>query len=232
LKTYFERQTAMTKRTQARLRVTARLAVAVGALLALSGVARADGRIVDFHGAILAGGTIGGGSASGAPDFFEQTRGPGIGAEVGVRLFVMDLSLRFLQVFDSSGRKGTISYIPMLGPTLEIPVVGGGTDIHGRPRKARVVLRPGLAAGFGFGTPGPAHAPLSADQISAKGLLVMGRFGIEQFVGPVVGLAAQIEGGYHYFIGGGGVANGSSVSSHSEGWQLGVFGSVVLHLGI
>src|SRR5205814_8155952 len=97
---------------------------------------------------------------------------------------------------------GTLSYIPMLCPSIEIPV------------GHRLVLRPGLAAGFGFGTPGPAHAPLSADQISAKGLLVMGRLGVERFFGPVVGLSVHAEGGYHYFIGGSGLINGTSASDH------------------
>lgn len=182
--------------------------------------ARADGRFVDVHAAVLAGGVSGGGSATGAPDFFRQVRGPAVGAEVGIRLLILDLSFRFLQTFDTNGRGGTISYIPMLGPSVEIPVA------------RHLVLRPGLAAGFGFGTPGPAHAPLTADQISAKGLLVMGRLGVERFFGPVVGLAAHVEGGYHYFIGGSGLINGSSVSDHSSGWQMGVFGSFVVHIGV
>lgn len=202
------------------------LAGFVGALalvvagLAAPRAARADGRFIDVHGAFLAGGITGGGSARGAPDFFRQIRGPGAGVEVGVRLLVLDLSVRFLQTFDADGRGGTISYIPMLGPTFEIPV--------GR----RLVLRPGVAAGFGFGTPGPAHAPLSADQISAKGLLVMARLGVERFIGPVFGVAVHAEGGYHYFIGGSGLLNGSSVSDHSSGWQMGLFGSFVVHLGV
>jgi hypothetical protein len=212
--------------------LAAAMTVTAGMAAIAPRTARADGRIVDFHGAVLAGGIMGGGTASGAPDFYRQTRGPGLGAEVGVRLLVLDLSVRFFQVIGSNGREGTISYIPMLGPSFEIPVMGGGTDIHGRPRPATVVLRPGVAAGFGFGTPGPAHAPLSADQISAKGLLVMGRLGVERFFGPVLGLAAQVEGGYHYFLGGAGLINGSAVSDHSEGWQLGAFGSIILHLGI
>ena len=186
--------------------------------LASPRAAWADGTFIDVHGGILAGGLTGGGSA-GTADFFHQIAGPGVGAEVGVRLLIMDLSFRFMQTFDSDGRGGTISYIPMLGPTFEIHLA------------RRLVLRPGLAAGFGFGTPGPAHAPLSADQISAKGLLVMGRLGVERFFGPVFGLAVQAEGGYHYFISGSGLVNGAS-SDHSSGWQLGLFGSAVVHLGI
>ena len=187
--------------------------------LASPRLARADGRFIDLHGGLLAGGITGGGSAGNA-DFFHQIGGPGVGAEVGLRLLILDLSFRFLQTFDSSGRGGTISYIPLLGPSIEIPVA------------RHLVLRPAVAAGFGFGTPGPAHAPLSADQISAKGLLVLGKLGVERFFGPVFGLSLHAEGGYHYFIGGSGLVNGTSASDHSSGWQMGLFGSAVVHLGI
>jgi len=190
-----------------------------GASLSNQRAARADGRFVDVHAGVLAGGLTGGGSA-GAADFFHQISGPGVGAEVGLRLLVLDLSFRFMQTFNSDGRGGTLSYIPMLGPTFEIPVA------------RHLILRPALAAGFGFGTPGPAHAPLSADQISAKGLLVVGKLGVERFFGPVFGLSLHAEGGYHYFVGGSGLINGSSASDHSSGWQMGLFGSAVVHLGI
>ena len=194
------------------------LALLVGSL-ASQRAARADGRFVDVHAGVLAGALTGGGSA-GTADFFHQISGPGLGAEVGVRLLILDLSFRFMQTFDSSGRGGTISYIPLLGPSIEIPVA------------RHMVLRPALAAGFGFGTPGPAHAPLSADQISAKGLLVVGKLGVERFFGPVFGLSLHAEGGYHYFIGGSGLVNGTAASDHSSGWQMGLFGSAVIHLGV
>jgi hypothetical protein len=209
----------------ARRRVTWRTAIVLALPLLLMAsligprAARADGRFIDVHGGLLAGGLTGGGSA-GTADFFHQISGPGVGAEVGIRLLILDLSFRFMQTFDSSGRGGTISYIPMLGPSIEIAVA------------RHMVLRPSVAAGFGFGTPGPAHAPLSADQISAKGLLVMGKLGVERFVGPVLGLSVHAEGGYHYFVGGSGLINGTAASDHSSGWQMGLFGSVVIHLGI
>jgi len=187
--------------------------------LASPRAARADGRFIDLHAGVLAGGITGGGSAGNA-DFFHQISGPGVGAEVGLRLLILDLSFRFMQTFNSDGRGGTLSYIPTLGPSIEIPVA------------RHLVLRPAVAAGFGFGTPGPAHAPLSADQISAKGLLVLGKLGVEKFFGPVFGLGVQAEGGYHYFIGGSGLVNGTAASDHSSGWQMGLFGTAVIHLGI
>jgi hypothetical protein len=196
------------------------------------GEARAEGRFVDLHGEVMVGAMTGRGSDKAAPDFFHQTQGPGFGVELGVRLLVLDLSVRFIQMVGSDGREGTLTLLPMFGPSLEIPLQKGDSDLLGKRRPPKLVLRPGVAAGFGFGTPAPVHGALSADQISAKGLIVMGRCGVERFFGPFVGLEAHIEGGYHYLLGGEGVVNGASASDHSQGWQLGAFGGVVLHLGI
>ena len=213
--------------------LVASLACALAGLtFAVAGDARAEGRIIDLHGELLTGVMTGRGSDKAAPDFFRQTQGPGFGFEVGVRLLVLDLNVRFVQMIGSDGREGTLTLLPMFGPSLEIPLISGGTDLLGKRRPPKLVLRPGVAAGLGFGTPAPVHGALSADQISAKGLIVMGRCGVERFFGPFVGLEAHIEGGYHYLLGGEGIVNGTSASDHSQGWQLGAFGGVVLHLGI
>jgi len=205
----------------------------LGAALALAPAsAHADGRIVDLHGAVVAGGMTGwGNGATGSPDFFREAQGPGFGAELGVRLLVLDLSVRFLQMVGSNGREGTLSTV-MFGPTLEIPIEGGRVDTAGHRRPAKTVLRPSLAAGVGFGTPAPVNPPLSADQISGKGFLTTARFGIERFFGPVFGLEAHAEAGYHYFLGGQGLINGSRVDDHSSGGHVGLFAGAVLHLGI
>lgn len=197
----------------------------VGALGGAAGRAHAQGKLFDLHGAILAGGMVGRGSDSAIPDFFHQTQGPGFGAEVGVRLLVVDLSIRLVQMVGSHGRQGTLSSI-MLGPMVEIPVKGGGTDASGRARSPKVVVRPGLGIGLGFGTPAPVMPPLSAAQISAKGLLVMGRFAVERMFGPIVGVGAEIDGGYHYLTGG--VLNGHD---NSSGWQMAGFGTLAFHFG-
>lgn len=203
-----------------------------GVTFAGVGQARAEGRFVDLHGEVLVGAMTGRGSDKAAPDFFHQTQGPGFGVELGVRLLVLDLSVRFVQMIGTDGREGTLTLLPMFGPSLEIPLQKGSTDLLGKRQPPKLVLRPGVAAGFGFGTPAPVHGALSADQISAKGLIIMGRCGVERFFGPFVGLEAHIEGGYHYLLGGEGIVNGTSASDHSQGWQLGAFGGVVLHLGI
>jgi len=201
-----------------------------GALAGTPAVARAEARFVDLHGGLVFGGITGGGNGGPTtPDFFSGTRA-GFGAEIGLRLLVIDLSIRFVQMLGSNGREGTLSTI-MLGPMFEIPVLGGEVDTAGHRRPVKLVLRPGATAGLGFGTPAPVNPPLSADQISGKGFLANARFGAEYFVQPWFGLEAHVEGGYHYFIGGEGVLNGAAVQDHSSGGQFGLFGGAVLHLG-
>lgn len=202
-----------------------------GALAGAPAVARAEGRIIDLHGGLVLGVLDGGGNGGpGTPDFFSATRGAGFGAELGLRLLVVDVSIRFVQMLGSKGREGTLSTL-MLGPVFEIPIQGGEVDTAGHRRALKTVLRPALNAGLGFGTPAPVSPPLTADQISGKGFLANARFGIEHFLQPWFGLEAHVEGGYHYFIGGEGVINGTSVKDHSSGGQFGLFGGAVLHLG-
>src|SRR6187549_3748578 len=184
--------------------------LATGVILTATSDARAEARFIDLHGELMTGAMTGRGNDAAAPDFFHQAQGPGVGVEVGLRLLVLDLSVRFMQMVGPDGREGTLLLLPMFGPSLVITLQGGGTDFSGKRRPPKLVLRPGLAAGLGFGTPAPIHGgQLTADQISAKGLIVMGRCGVERFFGPVIGLEAHIEGGYHYLIGGEGVVNGT-----------------------
>jgi hypothetical protein len=188
------------------------LAVALAA-----GTAHAErGKLVDLHGAVLVGGQLGRGTDSTIPDLYHQAQGPGFGAEVGARLLVLDLSIRFLQTVTQNGWQGTM-LSALLGPSIEIPVA------------RNVVIRPGLAGGFVFGTSGPVDPPLTNDQLAGKGFLVVGRFAVERMFGPIFGLGGEVQGGYHYLFGANAVVNGKD---HSSGWQTGVFATAAFHLGV
>src|SRR5262249_23919372 len=73
-----------------RLLAIATAAMASALALLAPSPARADGRFIDLRAALLAGPMTGWGS--GSPDFYHQAQGPGLGAEVGLRLLVMDVS--------------------------------------------------------------------------------------------------------------------------------------------
>jgi hypothetical protein len=191
--------------------------------------AQARGKLVDLHGALLVGGMTGGGSDSATPDVFEQTRGAGFGAEIGARLLVLDLSIRFLQMVNLDGHHGTV-LSALFGPSFEIPVLGGGVDSFGKQRPPKVVIRPGLAGGLGFGTLVPVKPPLTNDQLAAKGILVVGRFAVERMFGPIVGVGGEVQGGYHYFFGAHTPINNGK--DHSSGWQVGAFATLAVHFGI
>jgi hypothetical protein len=211
-------------------------AVALG-LFAGVRTANAENRFVDLHAGAVAGGFFGGGSGTTTPpgsakksetDFFERVRGPAAGAEVGVRLLVLDLSARFLQAFDGDGTQGTLSQLA-LSFVLGIPVGGAGVDAEGRPRPGATFLRPGAHVGFGIGTLRPVSPPLDNKQIAQKGLLTGGALGLEHVFGRFFSLEGRVEGGYHYFFGAQTAVNSQSASS---GWQMAILGLATLHLGI
>jgi hypothetical protein len=221
----------MTERFVGRRAGMGRLVLVVAALVVLTtwgSNARAQGKLVDLHGAILAGAMTGRGTDSGTPDLFHQTQGASFGAEVGARLLIVDLSVRFLQMVNTDGYQGTM-LTALFGPSVEIPVKAGGVDAQGKKRPPLVVVRPGLAAGICFGTLVPVKPPLTNDQLAGKGLLFVGRFAIERMFGPILGLGAEVDGGYHYLLGASGLANGQD---HSGGWQVAGFGTLAVHFGI
>lgn len=204
-------------------------AAAVALLVGLAATpAFARGKLIDLHGSVLAGGMTGRGSDSTTPDLFHQTEGAGFGLELGARLLVLDFSMRFLQMVNTGGSGGTM-LTALLGPSIEIPITGGGIDSNGKQRPPELVIRPGVAGGLCFGTLGPVDPPLTNDQLAGKGLLLMGRFAVERMFGPILGVGAELQGGYHYLVGASGVANGKDTSS---GWQVGLFGTVSFHLGV
>lgn len=214
-------------RAHLRSRVAPRtLALATVASLLLA--ARAEAKLVDLHGGLLAGGMTGGGSSTPRADVFGEIQGGGLGTELGVRLLVLDLSIRFIQMAGVKGHHGTL-LSAMFGPSVEIPVVGGGVDMLGRPRPPKVLVRPSIAGGFGFATLGPVSIPITNEQLDSKGLLVVGRFAVERMYGRFWGLGGSLEGGYHYFFGANSPINGPD---HSNGWQLAAFGTVTFHLGV
>jgi hypothetical protein len=103
--------------------------------------------------------------------------------------------------------------------------VGSGRSNEARNR---TILRPGINAGFGFGTPGPVDPPLSNSQISDKGFVSNLKLALEHFLNPYVGVGIEGDVGYHYFLGGMVVTSSKDFSS---GMQLMALGTVTLHLG-
>jgi len=208
-------------------------------LVGLPRAARADNKFVDLHADAIAGAILGGGSGTATTasngtskklqtDFFESVRGPAAGVEVGMRLLILDLSARFLQVFDGGGRQGTFSQLA-LSFVLGIPIGRGGVDELGRALPGTTFLRPAASVGFGIGTLGPVSPPLNNEQIAQKGLVTGGAVGVEHVFGRFFSLEGRLEGGYHYFFGAQTAINSQSASS---GWQMAALGLATFHLGI
>ncbi len=194
------------------------LALALSAL----GARPAQARLVDLYAGGTAGGLTGWGSAP-TRDFFAVTKGGGVGFDLGMKLLFIDVSASFLQVLNGSGASGSLIQL-LLGGEVDVPL--GRAKLHdGEPQK---LLKPKLAAGFGFGTPSPLSGPLTDAQISAKGVVADAILGYEYFVDPFVALGVEGTFGWHYFFGGDVV---NSVQTSSSGYHVIGLGTVTFHLG-
>ena len=198
------------------------LAGALG-LLSVLAAAPAEARLVDFYAGARAGAMMGWGSKSGTPDFFDKVRGAAMGAEVGAKLLVLQLSVSFLQMIDGGGRSGTLSQA-ILGLEIDIPI----GQARMRDGRRKLLLRPGTGGGVAFGTPGPVSPPLSNEQISHKGLVWQTRLALEYSPHELFGFGVEGMFGYHYFVGAQAV---NDISNHSSGYHIAALATATLHLG-
>jgi hypothetical protein len=209
---------------------TRSLALGFVALLGIALAARpAQARLIDLYAGVRAGGMTGWGTTSNTPDFFERRRGFGPGVNLGVKLLVFDLSANFTQFFDGNGRSGTLTQL-LFGLNIDVPV-GNDKFQEGVERgKSRNIIRPILNFGVAAGTPEPVRPPLDNAQISDKGFVSYMAVGYEHFLNEFIGVGAQVDYGYHYFVGGGKSMLAAN-QSHSSGYQLDAFGTLTFHLG-
>jgi len=205
------------------LRVAIAAAVVLAAVL-LAAPRPAEARLLDLHVGGRVGALTGWGSNdSRTPDFFEHTRGFGVGFEAGLKLLIIDLSVTFTQVADGGGTVGTLTQF-LLGTTFDIPA-GSARFENGQPR---AIVRPAIQGGFGFGTSGPVDLPLDNRQVSDKGFVSYASVAYEYFLNPFIGVGGQAQFGWHYFLGGQ-VINDSE--AHSTGLHLAGYATLTFHLG-
>jgi hypothetical protein len=207
---------------RARLAATL-LATAAATAVIVAAPATAEARIVDLRVGGTAGGMFGWGTGSSAsPDFFRQSAGPGFGFEMGAKLLVIDMSLSFLQLIDSGGLSGTLIQL-LLGTEIDIPV-----GPHRLPNGQSInILHAGIAAGVALGTGATVEFPIDNEQVADKGIVSRFRFGYEAFLNPFMGVGAQLDFGYHYFLAGQPI-NGSD---HASGFHIIGLGTLTFHLG-
>ena len=196
-------------------------AAALAAAIVVPAVAQA--RVVDLRLAGNVGGMVGWGTTPNTPDFFEQTRGPGFGFELGAKLLVFDFSITFLQILKDGDLAGTLIQ-GLFGTEIDIPV-GPYKLANGQSAQ---VLHTGIVAGVALGTGAPVMLPVTNDQLADKGFVARYRFGYEYFLNPFMGVGAQLDLGYHYFLGGQAINN---TKDHSAGYQGALLANFTFHLG-
>jgi hypothetical protein len=199
------------------------LAALAAAVVVAAGARTAEARWLDLRLGLRGGGIIGWGSDASTPDFFRNTSGPAAGFELGARILIFDVSANFLQVFDTHGREGTLTQV-LAGVAFDIPV-GDETLKNGKKKN---FVRLGTMGGFGLGTAGPVHPPLTNDQVSDKGIVAQAQFGYEHYVDSILAVGLEGDLGYHYFLGGQ-VVNASQ--DHSAGPDLIGLATLTLHFG-
>ncbi len=131
------------------------------------------------------------------PDFFDDARAGGSASISALKLLVFDLSTNFFQTFNDSGASGTLIQF-LLGTEIDIPI-GEAKIPDGQSQN---VLKPEIAGGFGFGTPGPVEPAADRQPDSAKGFVANATLGYEYYFNPFIAVGAQATFGYHYFFGG------------------------------
>jgi hypothetical protein len=184
--------------------------------------APAEARLLDLRAGGRLGGVAGWGSSA-TPDFFDSKSGAGGGFQLGAKLLVLDLSLNFTQLFNG----GTVSEA-LLGFTFDIPVGNLVFQDGLQKGKSRNVIRPVLNAGFATNTPSPVSLPLDDAQLFQKGFT--SNFGgvYEYFLNEFIGVGAQLDYGWHYFVAGGKATS----TAHSAGYHFDGFANLMFHLGI
>jgi hypothetical protein len=183
----------------------------------------AEARLIDLHAGGYGAGLTGWGTTGNTPDFFERRRGGGFGAAVGVKLLIFDVSANFTQLLDGNGRAGTLTQV-LAGVNIDIPVGNQLFQSGIEKGKSRNLLRPIANIGVAIGTPEPVKPPVDLSQISHRGFVGYTGLNFEHFLNEFIGVGAEVDFGYHYFI-------GSSTSIHSAGYQLAGFGALTFHLG-
>jgi hypothetical protein len=207
----------------------ARVVVRFVGLAALATVALAarpaQARLIDLRAGGRFGGMVGWGSSS-TPDFFDKARGVGGGFELGAKLLVVDLSVNFSQLFEGSSLTQML-----LGFTFDIPVGNLYFQDGIAKGKSRNIIRPILNGGFAVGTPNAVDLPLDDAQISQKGFISNFGASYEYFLNPFMAVGAQVDYGWHYFVGGG-KSNFTGSQKHSAGYHFDGFATVTFHLGV
>ncbi len=178
-------------------------------LVATASPRPAEAKLLDVYAAARGGGVLGWGLNDINPeasDFFKTVHGPGMGAEIGIELLLLNASINFTQLFDTAGPAGTLTQF-LLGFDGEIAVDGR--------KKPQTYLRLGLAGGAALGTHRPVDPPLDNRQVSDKGFVGQATVALDQHLGDVFSIGLEVIPGYHFFFAGGDApANVGANQSH------------------
>lgn len=159
--------------------------------LAILAAAAPEARADFLSGTIrVHGGASGGVGVSGDlkdESFGEGTRGGTYGARVGLEVLFLNIWLGHDQYVDQDGLLGTWSTLPMIGFDTQFDVGKPPEQVS----KTEGLIQPkskwfvslGFGAGFGLGTGQQIELPLDNAEVSDKGVMFEGEFGLNRRLG-------------------------------------------------
>jgi hypothetical protein len=164
---------------------------------------------LEAHGGGMGGAGVGGAQKDEA--FFRDARGGAYGGLIGVEVLFVDVWVNHHQIRDQDGLAGTWTQF-MFGLDLDFEMrdpppqdfTADGkakkTKKGKKQGKLKGYIELGLGFGFGVGTGQQIEPPLNNAQVSDKGFLVEGKFGIGFAAGKVLSFGVSVPIGLGYYF--------------------------------
>jgi hypothetical protein len=180
--------------------------------------ARAEADILKVFGEVD-GGAVGGKGLSGDPvtqdkDFFSNVPHGAYGARIGARFLIFDGAIQHHQ-FTNGSRLSTWTQF-----ALGIGIQADVGDEQARKAHRGGFLEAGVNLAFGVGTGQQVDPPLSNDEITDKGGLIEGRFGIGKHINSVFDFGLVVPASWGYFIKNGFDVAANDVTKHYRSFQI------------
>jgi hypothetical protein len=130
-------------------------------------------------------------------DFFYRNEGGVTGFKLGVDVLFLEAIVDFKQGFSLGGwQSAWIGFLAGLKGTFDL----GETTV-------------GYVAadvGFGVGTEGPFNPPVNDANVAQKGVVAVGRLGVDRQLNSVISVGIELDVGYHYLFLGGAAVSGAT----------------------
>jgi hypothetical protein len=184
--------------------------------IVLTAAAPASADILKLYGEVHGGGMGGKGIAGDQQDeaFFANAPHPMYGLEVAARLLIVEAHIRHHQ-YRGDGQLATWTQFSVgTGVSIDLG------DEQQQKDHTSMYAEFNSTVGFGLGTGRQVDPPLSNDEITDKGFIGEGRFGIGKHLNKYLDLGVAVAASYGYFFKNGVNDSANDVSSQYRSFQV------------